>query len=404
MTSCMTAKENICAYLDNELSAEEKRLFEEHIESCRACKQELDEMSGIISLCTSLPQQELPQGFKAELHEKLLAVAESQKSNVTGIEKFKRIRYIKMISSVAAGLLLIFLTGSLIRYGFLRPDMMAKTGQSTALSAMDAPAQPSADAGVSAAADNGAPVGAAYGAAAAAGSAEANMNDAQAADNALGIMGFAESGTAPDGTESDRSVSKDRSSASAYAASQAIVENVSNKVSAITITAEDPETITGKIKALALENNGAAKEPVLMKFARSLTGEQPADQGTGSAEAADTAAAAAGTASDTVAQPLSFIIPSSDYDRFLSSVNEAFGAANVQSGALVTEDLTQTLNEKIKQSGDIEAQIQELQQDSTKNVDKINDLKTEKEILDDQIETMRLDSDFVNVTIYINRK
>ena len=388
MTSCMAVKENICAYLDNELNPEDRRRFEEHIESCTACRREFDEMSEIIGLCTSLPQQELPDGFGAELHEKLLVAADRQKNNITGIDKSKRASYIKMFSSIAAGLLLIFLTGSLIKYGFFQSGNMAQIGQSAENSEMQAPVQPSAKAQYDGTADNGADAGAPV----------ENTVSVEAADAIQGIMSFSKS-AAPNGTVADRSVSASgRSGALAYANSQPADETVSNKVSTITITADEPEAVTKKVKTLALENNGVLKEQTLSKAsAKSASGGQSAEAGKGEAPVAT--AAGAGDA-----QPLYYVIPNASYDKFVSSVNGTFGAANVQAGALVTEDLTGTLNDKMKRSDEIDSQIQVLQQNSAKNADTINELKTEKEELEGQIETIRLDSDFVTVTIYINKK
>ncbi len=388
MTSCMTARENICAYLDNELSTEERRLFEEHIESCDACRREFEEMSEIIGLCTSLPQQELPDGFRTELHERLLAVSDGQKNNVTVIDRTKRLRYMKMITSVAAGLLLIFLTGSLIKYGFFQSGLTGKSENSTEMAAMEAPAQPSASTQYGVADDNGAAVGAAA-------KNIAGVNAADTAETAPGIVSFNQSVAAPNGTEAARSVTEsDRGTASVFAALARVDDTVNNQVSTITITVDDPGAVTEKIKALALENNGGIKEPVLLKSAITSDGQTKA-AGAGEATA---------TSGTDAAQPLCYVIPSANYDKFMSSLNGTFGAANVQSGALVTEDLTGTLKDKMKQSDVIDAKIQELQQDSVKNAEAIDELKAEKEQLDDQIETIRLDSDFVTITIYINKK
>jgi hypothetical protein len=390
----MAARDNICAYLDNELSPEERRRFEEHIESCDACRQELEEMRELVGLCTSLPQQELPEGFKSELHERLLTVADGQKNNVTVIDRTKKLRYIKMLTSVAAGLLLIFLTGSLIKYGFFQMGLTGKSDKNTAMAAMEAPAQPSASKKFGAAADNGAAVGAATTNAVTANAADA----AGAVEAAPGIVSFNQSVTAPNGTEADRSVTEnDRGTASVYTALAPVDDTVSNKVSTITITVDDPGAVTEKIKILAVENNGGLKEPVLLKSAKIASDGQTEAAGTGEASATATTGTEA-------AQPLRYVIPSANYDKFMSSINGTFGASNIQSGALVTEDLTGTLKDKMKQSDEIDAKIQELQQDSAKNAEAIDELKAEQEQLDDQIETIRLDTDFVTITIYINKK
>lgn len=385
VTSCMAVKENICAYLDNELGADDRLMFEAHLESCPACRRELDEMREIISLCTSLPQQELPDGFREELHEKLLAVADGYKSNVKSIVKPGKTKHIRMITSIAAGLLLIFLTGSLLKYGFFQTGLTAKNSENMAMSAAQAPERAAAKAQPEGAAADGAAVDSA------AGSAE----PADATGSVPGIMSFGKALEAPLGTEADRSVAaKDRSTAAAYATSMPVEETVTNKVSTITITADEPGAAIEKIASLALENNGELKVQSVF-----TAGATPEERGNGSPNAA--IAKSSGTETG---QPLNYIIPSANYDKFISSINGSFGAANVQSGALVTEDMTATINEEMKRSDEIDAELQQLQQDNEKNADRIDSLKKEKEDLDNRIETLRLNSDFVTVTIYIYEK
>ena len=78
MLSCKEIRENIVAYIDDELNENERRLFEEHVLGCKECSRELDEMKQVIGLCTDMPLLELPPDFKENLHEKLTAVADEQ--------------------------------------------------------------------------------------------------------------------------------------------------------------------------------------------------------------------------------------------------------------------------------------------------------------------------------------
>ena len=71
---------------------------------------------------------------------------------------------------------------------------------------------------------------------------------------------------------------------------------------------------------------------------------------------------------------------------------------------MVTEDLTDTLNELINESARIDNSIWELQKGNSAGSSEIDELRKEKEIVDGQIESIRLGSDYVTVTVNINNK
>ena len=374
MTNCSIAKENICAYIDNELNIADRLSFEEHIESCRQCKSELDEMIQIVGLCKDLPQRELPVGFKAELHEKLLAAANRQESNVRSIKKSKGFLFTKTFASIAAGLLLIFLAGSFYKFG-LHPSMKAQDSlNSTAMAAE----QPAARVEENAMAD-----------------AAGNAGDAN-----YSLRSFdAKITAAADGLEVDRSATvQDREAALAGEDEMLKAEIAGSKLSTITITAEDPEAQVDKVKALALENSADMTDNFAYSIDASAKSSTEKDMSIQTTLTSDT------TAKSTQTQ-LNFIIPDTQYDQFIAAVNTAFGEANVQIGAFVTEDVTDTLSSTITRSNEIDSQIQGLQdKDSEKNAGEINKLKKEKEVVDGQIERIWLGTDFVNVTVLINKK
>lgn len=381
MTSCSNARENINAYIDDELNMDERHSLEKHIEKCKKCKTELDEMQKIVELCKDLPQQELPADFKAELHEKLLAVAVKQDGKVRSIKKTKSFFFTKTFASIAAGILLIFLAGSFYRFGLLSPMHTKSTDNSTAMAAGQ-PAAKGSENIMGIQGDNG---------------------KAEEADAAESGSKSSNSMTAADSESLDVNRSGTvQERESAYAGSMKIqgVETASNKVSTITITADDPKVLAEKVKNLALENsgdikadsNGARDDGVTIYFS----------------ETAPLAAKAAsqGSADYSLSQDsLQFIIPETQYDHFVTDLNNAFGEANVQAGAFVTEDMTEVLNNDIVRSNEIDNRIQEIKEKNTeKNTEELKGLNDEKAAIDSQIEEIRLGSDFVNVTVFLNKK
>lgn len=439
MINCENFNENICAYIDNELNIEERLSFEEHIKICRECKRELEEMARVVSLCNSLPQQELPAEFKAELREKLVAVAGRQERQGTGAGKVagrkgpKGFLFFRTFAAVAAGLLLVFLAGIYFRYGMLSNTKTGSSASNTAL-AMDRPAE----------AMNGVAADAAVGAASAA--AEPEMaGGAGTQAKTFGIQAVAPAASA----EIDRSARiQNRDAAAAEKASGS--EAINSKTSTITVVSGNPASQMEKIKLLAEQNSGEIIEnTVEIRFSESfaktgqtdgnqaaaiqesgpqILAEKPAEQAapqTGGIQSKTTAsssvqAADAGisgsqqyggqgnTTSANTTGPartlLQFIIPDTQYDKFVAKLYVEFGGANVQPGALVTQDATAALNSSIAESAELDNKIQELQKDSSKNSAEIAELKEKKETADKRIDELRLGNDFVIVTIVISGK
>lgn len=379
MTSCSNARENISAYIDNELSIDERHSFEKHIGSCKECKNELDEMTQTVGLCANLPQQELPVDFKAELHEKLLAVAGRQKSNIRSIKKSKSFLFTKTFASIAAGMLLIFLAGSFYIFGLFSPMKSQDKSNSTAMAAEQPAAakmkeNPDSFAACSEAENAGV-----------ADKAEKGFS-ASAADDAAYF-------------DVDRSATaQDREADIAGAGQLLKIETASNKLSTITISADNADVQAEKVRTLALENNGEVVDKSVNLMATTTT--ESTDQAV--SIQADTAMETTDALTQT---ELNLIIPDTQYDQFITSLNTTFGEVNVQKGAFVTEDMTEVLNSYIARANEIDNRIQELQKkDSTKNSSEINDLKAEKEVVNSRIDQIRLGTDFVNVTVYIITK
>jgi len=78
--------ELLSAYLDGELSQEERTRVESHLEHCAECQQELAGFRRTIRLVRSLPQLELPEDYHADLRRRLLvdSMGEEQRERGSG--------------------------------------------------------------------------------------------------------------------------------------------------------------------------------------------------------------------------------------------------------------------------------------------------------------------------------
>lgn len=377
MTSCSNVRENISAFIDNELSKDERLSFEAHMMSCKECKSELDEMHQVVRLCLDLPQRELPVDFKAELHEKLLVVAKRQQSPVKSIKKSRSFLFSKTFASIAAGMLLIFLAGSYYKFGLFSPVKSQDSTNSTAIETEQPAAAREAKLDI-------------FGYS---GEAE-NAGDAEKAAKSFGA-----SGADAQSFEVDRSATvQNRESALAGAGQMLKMETANNKLSTITITVDNPELQAKKISELALGNNGDVVD--ISAFSTNSTIISFSEQVVSNQSNVD------GVADNVLPQTnLYFIIPDMQYTQFVYDLNTVFGEANVQKGALVTEDMTDVLNNMIAKSNEIDNRIQELQKkDSEKNAGEINKLKMEKDAVDNQTEKVRIGTDFIHVTVLLNKK
>lgn len=386
MTSCADVRENISAYADNELSASERESFEEHISRCPSCRDELEDMLRIIAICRSMPQQELPEGFKAELHEKLTAVSARQTNIHVIREKPKKIVFARTIASIAAGILLIFLGGGIIRFGLFSGGFMSKSSDNADMTASTpAPSAKPAENSL------------AY-----------SINEAQDMDidgfqssepmadapmDALSMdYGIMDSGNGAEITAksftANRSVEKDERDNGHNQGMNA--EAATSKTATITVTTRDIAAASGKVTILAAVNNGMAPAENIAFDGQDIP---------------ETSALSIHMEEENTQKQLQYVFAEADYSAFAAALNDTFGAADVQTGAFVSEDMTDTINVLIDQSVMYDAEIQKLQNDNNaKAPEEINKLKKEKESIDEQIEWIRLNSDFVTVTIYVNMK
>lgn len=362
MKNCSEIRENISLYIDNGLPADERSNFEEHIAACEDCRREYDEVIQIIGLCRDVQEVELPANFRDELHRKLL---EAAGGNGVKSRVLQRARNLKIFSSIAAGFVLIFLVSGIYRFGFPHLKANDSTGSMSMESAHTAE-QNTAGKIVSFAA-------------------EATVNSgASLQDN--GEAGTAY-GQAPEAAApaADRSAASDNRAAQApMIASATAAETASSRTTSLTVFVDNPAARVESFRAVALQNSGEEQPKALLKSESMFT-----------MNATDT--------NDEIV--LTFSIPNKQYDSFAQTLNSDYGQSNIEPGALVSEDLTEKLNSLITQSNDLDTKIKKLEDaDSAANADKISELKAEMEKVKNEIESIRLNTDFTTVTIIIKKK
>jgi len=392
MMNCADVRENISAYADDELSAGERQLFEEHISSCPERRKELDDMVRIIKLCSSIPLHDLPEGFRDELHEKLTA-AVSKNHGPAGADKPKRKWTARTFASIAAGILLIFLGGSIVRLGLLSVKLGAKSSApaetASAAGAAESPAETTADgsAGIAMAeAEDSVPIQFSEATGEMRDTTEAEMNSMEPGK----LFASQRSSEANRSCEDDERIN-------GLGLVMAENQTINYKTSEMYVNAEDPAAALETVMTLATDNNGT-----LYSDENDLYG---GGQRYGQGGYLDKPQFDVSQAGSMTQLKLVLTFTEMDYDNFTAALNDTFGAANVQTGAFVIEDRTDELNKLAEQANSYDQAIKDLEEKGDKgSAEEIDKLKKEKEDADRRIESLRLNSDFITVDVYINKK
>ena len=361
MKKCSEIKELISLYIDDELDIDESREFEEHMESCEECRNELYELKQIVGLCRDTAEEELPADFRMELHQKLLSI-QNQTVNGKKVLLF-RTKYFGLFSSVAAVFLLVFL----IR-GFFGFDLFPNTKSSDSAEKMDmmaeAPAQDSAQR--KAASPDSA-------------DSDTNLSLAKSAETAQDYT-IAGQGSQGGSHEIDRSTKDDRESQISLAAAEAGNERVSKNTTSITIAVDDPESQIENVKAIALKNSGVEQTAALSDETEPGQTEEK------------------GTVS------LFFNIPNMQLSAFINTLNTDYSQSSVQPGTVIAEDMYLTLEDLLEQSDTLDTEIEKTRNTAgtkQEDLEKMNTLKVE---IQDKIDSIRLGTDITIVEVILKNK
>lgn len=101
---CELVRNLMSSYIDQKLNEIEKKEFEKHLAVCSDCMKEYEQMLEIVTISNNIEEVELPESFKAELHEKLLT--EKAKNTGSFLRFVKKHRY-KTASGLAAAVLIL---------------------------------------------------------------------------------------------------------------------------------------------------------------------------------------------------------------------------------------------------------------------------------------------------------
>jgi len=140
---CDEINDRLSLYIDNELSPEEMRQVEEHLQSCEICQKEYEDYKNLISVLNGLPEEEPPEGYCKRLHKKLLENSPQReiKKQVSKIMSLNRSKWLKY-GSIAAALVLVIAVAGINNFGGM--GMKAKNQSSYDMSTTEAPAAPQA--------------------------------------------------------------------------------------------------------------------------------------------------------------------------------------------------------------------------------------------------------------------
>jgi len=126
--NCEKTRELMLLYMDNELEDEELKGFEEHLKSCESCRIELEEIAQVIELCVGLPEEDLPETFKEQLHKKLVDVSRQESSKNKII--FLKNRHLRAIVTAAAVFVVFVALSSIFGKDFIRGRFMIGSDKS----------------------------------------------------------------------------------------------------------------------------------------------------------------------------------------------------------------------------------------------------------------------------------
>ncbi len=107
---CVDCKENLWAYLENDVSADMAQEIQQHLQVCQNCQEELKWTQNMMQALHDLPDATLPDGYHAELMQKI--EKEAKQNNVVSFPKAKTKNW-RNFGLVAAAVLLVAAVGGL---------------------------------------------------------------------------------------------------------------------------------------------------------------------------------------------------------------------------------------------------------------------------------------------------
>ena len=140
--NCEAVREMLWAYLEKETTAEEAEKIEKHLAECAACREDLEAQKEMMETLAGLPDEELPEGYHAELMQKLQA--EAAPNVVPFPVKKKKQPVYKQWGMIAAAVLVVVAAGGMNGMLEMRESQNAVVQEMNAVD-MAAPVEASAE-------------------------------------------------------------------------------------------------------------------------------------------------------------------------------------------------------------------------------------------------------------------
>lgn len=420
MLKCSEAIEMMSMYIDSRLSNSEKATFEEHVNSCKSCSEELNELLKVVKLCSEIPEVEVPEGFKEKLYTRLMELNENEEGRSKTVQFWNK--YLKIGSTVAAALILVVVlkgiwgnmsllssdkfTGNTStkfaakseakaeyaepakkepnNFGIAKADepvreqpkkeeLKKEEPGAAAQRSVETPKMSASQASVGSPADNK----------------NKNVNSKMLADSAQ------------NGSESKKEAPKSPEIPSRSSNSDVIVfdkpksNTIVKKDVAIAIKSESPPVVLEKVKTFAAANSGEIQPSNFNKTVTTSSTTMTASSTT------TTTGSAAGAGST-----LSIIIkvPESQYAVFTNILKSNIGANLMEIGSVSTQDMTEELDADNKKLDELNKSIKDAGDGKggtgTQDVDS---LKNELESTEKEIQQIKGSTDYIYVTITISK-
>jgi uncharacterized protein YdcH (DUF465 family) len=383
MLTCREVNEMLSLYIDGLLNENRKADFENHVNSCEACKRNLSENLKLVGMLHDLPEQELPDNFRQELHERLLQTGRKQKESK--VLAFFRKPYYKVLSTAAAGILVVFLAKGLYdSSGFglnktansAREAATAQTAQTEQASQFGVLAQKSLKS-----ADQN--------------SADLQKDMASATEQPSGKV---QAKAAPDSSRAD--------GLRGFGATSKNLPIINRNIEVL-VYSDKPEEQADKIIVCAQDYDAQmlGREGELSLASSNIKMSLKAEIADEAAEKKAEDDSKSQSAELTGSAVVNFKIPDSRYEGFVNGLKDTLGSDETTFGTLNENDRSQDFADLKTRLKDVNDGIMRLSGNkSTADAEELENLKNDQLTILTEINTLEQDSQYIFVTIIVNEK
>jgi hypothetical protein len=376
MTNCNEMNELMSLYIDKALDSEPRKEFEAHIDECKACREELQELAQLVELCNDISEEELPEDFKEKLHERLME--ERNKEEKKNRFLVIRNRYVRIAASIAAVAVITIVLGGVLGSNFYLPMGQSKNSEMSVAEtkSMEAPLMENAVADRSM---NGN------------GSEKTSRAGLQSKVAGAGSADLQITSNYVLGAESQGAEGEGKSSIMMADAAK-VPGGVRNSV--IQIASAVPQETEEKVRSIAASNQAAVYGGIVVSFSRAFTMQAPSKAKTD----ADNQVVLKNTGENTIRVRL----PKDKTDSFITELKTGFGED--LSVEVVSGDASAVRIEELNtQLAEISHSLQDNESRETED-DRTTALQQEKEWIEQELQSLQNMGDYVFVTVTVLQK